>query len=737
MALTVATGFVVDDAIVVLENVTRHLEAGVPRFQAALLGAREVGFTVLSISVSLVAVFIPILMMGGIVGRLFREFAVSLSVAIIVSLLISLTTTPMMCAYLAGRPKRADESWVARLSEGIFGGMQRIYRRALTWALDAAPVMLAVLICTIALNVYLFTIVPKGFFPQQDTGQLMGGFRLDQSSSFQMSRERLISFVNIVRSDHAVESVVAFQGGRGGSAGGFLMVSLKPKSQRKSGGFAVVARLRPRLAQVTGASLFLNPVQDVRVGGRSSNATYQYTLQSDDLELLRTWATKLSEAMKRQPALTDVNTDQEDHGLETFVTIDRDKAASVGLTARDVDNTLYDGFGQRQVSTIYKDLNQYHVIMEVDPRFSNDPTALSNVYIARPRQTTTTGLNATTPAASLTSTTASSSAAASSAGLSGGSLQTSSTGSGTASVSTGSSTATSASAVAGFEPSAPPSRDQSSGSALSTSASPIVPLSTIAKWADAATPTRVNHQDLSVATTISFNLADNASLSDATAAIEQAQADISMPVTVHGSFQGTAKAFEDSLANEPVLIAAALLAVYIVLGILYESYIHPLTVLSTLPSAGVGAVLALLLFKTEFSIIALIGVVLLIGIVKKNAIMIIDFALEAERSRGLSTRDAVFEACMLRFRPIMMTTFAAMLGALPLAIGWGEGAELRRPLGITIIGGLLLSQLITLLTTPVVYLYLDRLRGKRDERHLGRLASAEPGAGPQPAPQGA
>jgi multidrug efflux pump len=712
MALTVATGFVVDDAIVVMENITRHVEEGMPRFQAALFGAREVGFTVLSISISLVAVFIPILFMGGIVGRLFREFAVTLSVAILVSLLISLTTTPMMCAFLI-RPPRTDgrRSWFTRVSERSFSGMQNTYERGLRWALDSGPVLLVVLACTVALNVYLFTIVPKGFFPQQDTGQLQGGFRLDQSSSFQMSRERLIKFVDIVRADPAVATVVAFQGGRGGSAGGFMQVSLKPRSERKEGSQEVIARLRPKLAQVTGASLFLNPVQDVRIGGRQSNATYQYTLKADDLTELRTWATRLSEAMKTQPDLEDVNTDQEDHGLESFVNVDRDKAASLGISARDIDNTLYDAFGQRQVSTIYDDLNQYHVIMEMDRRFSGDPTALQHIYVARGRAG---GTAATTDASSSSAALANSGADAVT-----GALQTSGL--------AGSTTAT-----AGFQPTAPPSRDQSAGVALSTSRATMVPLSTIATWADGSTPTSVSHQDLSVATTISFNLPEGRSLSDATAAIAAAEAQIGLPASVHGSFQGTAKVFQEALANEPVLIAAALLAVYIVLGVLYESYVHPITVLSTLPSAGVGAVLALIIFKTEFSIIALIGVVLLIGIVKKNAIMIIDFALEAERNEGLSPRDAVYRACMLRFRPIMMTTFAAMLGALPLAIGWGEGSELRRPLGITIIGGLLVSQVITLLTTPVVYLYLDRLRRRRpDEGELGRTGPGEPQ--PEPA----
>ncbi len=667
MALTVSTGFVVDDAIVVLENVTRHIEAGMGRFEAALLGAREVSFTVLSISVSLVAVFIPILLMGGIVGRLFREFAITLSAAILVSLLVSLTTTPMMCAYLIDPPKPgAKPGLLARVSDRGFASMRRVYERALDWSLDAGPLMLVVLLVTIVLSVYLFGVVPKGFFPQQDTGQMIGGLRSDQSSSFKISQRRLRRFVNIIRHDPSVETVVAFAGGR--SAGGFLITGLKPRSQRKGGAEAVIARLRPQLAQVTGANLFLNPVQDVRIGGRMSNATYQFTLKADNLADLRLWATRLSDAMKNQPALTDVNTDQEDHGLESYVRIDHDKAARLGVTNRAIDNTLYDAFGQRQVSTIFKEENQYHVIMEVAPQYAQDPTVLNDVYVSNGR-----------PAAP----------AASARILA-------------------SPTSVADAAVSG--PAAPPSRSASQGVSISSVPETIIPLSAIATWDDASTPTSVNHQDGQPATTISFNLAPGKSLSDATRAIVQAQADVGLPAAIHGSFQGTAKVFQQSLGSEPVLIAAAFLAIYIVLGILYESTIHPLTVLSTLPSAGIGAVVALIIFHIEFTIIALIGVILLIGIVKKNAILIIDFALAAERAGGLSSHDAIRQAALTRFRPIMMTTFAAMLGALPLALGWGEGSELRRPLGITIIGGLMVSQVITLLTTPVVYLYLDRFR---------------------------
>ena len=745
MALTVATGFVVDDAVVVLENITRHVEAGMSRIEAALLGAREVGFTVLSISISLVAVFIPILLMGGLVGRLFREFAVTLSAAILVSLVVSLSTTPMMCAFLVDPPK-ADRrpGRLERFSEHVFGGMSRVYEKALDWSLRAGPVMLVVLAATIVLNLYLYVVVPKGFFPEQDTGQIIGGLQSDQSSSFAISGQRLRRFVGILDHDPAVKTVVAFAGGR--AAGGFMFAALAPKSQRHKSAEAVIAGLRPRLAHVTGASLFLNPAQDLRVGGRQSNATYQYTLQAPNLADLRRWSAKLAEAMKAQPALIDVNTDQEDRGLESYVNINYDKAQALGLTNRAVDNVLYDAFGQRQVSTIYKDVNQYHVVMEVDPKFTLDPTALQYVYVSNGQAAKTTSTPSSTSASStiltkstastastaqsgVASTTTSTPAASSSAGsqvLGAAPLGTAPAVAGVpgqVSETTGTSLAVGATPVSG--PIAPPARGASQGVAISSTPETIVPLASIATWADAATPTSVNHQDTQPAATISFNLPPGKSLSQATKAITQAQAQIGMPASVHGSFQGTAKVFQDSLSSEPVLILAALVAIYMVLGILYESYIHPLTVLSTLPSAGIGAVIALIIFHIEFSIIALIGVILLIGIVKKNAILMIDFALAAERDQGLSSYDAIRQAALTRFRPIMMTTFAAILGALPLAIGWGEGAELRRPLGVTIIGGLLVSQVITLLTTPVVYLYLDRFRRRR--------AEAAPGAQPAPA----
>ena len=690
MALTVAAGFVVDDAIVVLENTSRHIEAGMDRFQAALLGAREVGFTVLSISVSLVAVFIPLLFMGGQVGRLFREFAVTLSAAVMISLLISLTTTPMMCAYLLRRADPArPPGRISRAFEAGFNRLHRSYETSLDWALSAKPLVMLILVAVIGLNVYLYMAVPKGFFPQQDSGRLNGGLRTDQSISSKELGHKLKTLADIIKSDPAVATVVGFTGG-GRAGGGFLSVDLKPRSERKEKGQEVIARLRPKLARVTGVSLFLNPQQDVRMGRRQSNATYQYTLKSDNAADLKTWAQKLSDSLDGRPTLTDVNTDQQDNGIETFVEIDRDTATRLGVTSRDVDNALYNSFGQRQAATIYEDLNQYSVVMEVAPAYNQSPNALAQVFVpASGSAATSTSVSAPTVSGDTTP----------------------------------GSTADAVAAAA--RPANPALRDPSTGSALSTAATRMIPLPAIAKFYERATPTAVNHQDTELATTVSFNLAEGASLSDAQTTIAQAEADIGMPNNVRGSFQGTARSFQEQLKDEPVLIAAALIAIYIVLGVLYESLVHPITVLSTLPSAGVGAVLALMIFKMEFSIIALIGVFLLIGIVKKNAILIIDFALEAERARGLSATEAVREACLLRFRPILMTTLAAGLGALPLAIGFGEGSELRRPLGVAIIGGLIASQLLTLLTTPVVYIYLDRLRRRRDERYLSRGGAEE------------
>jgi multidrug efflux pump len=702
MALTVATGFVVDDAIVVLENTARHIEDGMDRMEAALLGAREVGFTVLSISLSLVAVFIPLLFMGGQVGRLFREFAVTLSASVLISLVISLTTTPMMCAWLLRKTdvnKRPGR--MARWSEAGFEKIQKGYEHALDWALGAKLLVMLCLVFVVGLNVFLFAAAPKGFFPQQDTGQINGGIRADQSISFQAMQGKLRQLVNIIKSDPAVATVVGFTGGSR-AGGGFMFIDLKPVGERAKGdaGQAVIARLRPKLAKVTGVSLFLNPVQDLRMGGRQSNSTYQYTLKSDNAEDLKKWATRLADSMKRQSALIDVDTDQAENGVETFVTIDKDSAARLGISTRDVDNALYNGFGQRQVATIYDELNQYHVIMGVATQYAQSPESLNDVYVPAKATTTTTGSTLTTTAAA-------------SSGVGG-------TGSGAS----GASGASASNLTA--------ARDPSSGSALASTSSNMVPLSAIARFAESSTPTSVNHQDGELATTVSYNLAEGSNTAAGEAAVRQAEADIGMPNNVRGSFQGTAKAAQDSNKEQPYLIAAAIVVIYIVLGILYESLVHPITVLSTLPSAGVGAVLALLLFKMEFSIIALIGVFLLIGIVKKNAILIIDFALEAERSRGLSAIEAVREACLLRFRPILMTTLAAALGALPLAIGFGEGSELRQPLGIAIIGGLIASQVLTLLTTPVVYILMDKLRRRSpEEANLSRNpVPATPGIPP-------
>jgi multidrug efflux pump len=696
MALTVATGFVVDDAIVVLENTSRHVEQGMDRIKAALLGAKEVGFTVLSISLSLVAVFIPLLFMGGQVGRLFREFAVTLSAAVMISLVISLTTTPMLCAMLLKKGQiERKPGRLAQWSERGFDRVLKGYEHALDWALDSKLLVMLILVFVVGLNVFLFSAAPKGFFPQQDTGQINGGMRADQSISFQAMQQKLRQLVNIIKSDPAVDTVVGFTGGSR-AGGGFMFLNLKPASERAKGenGQAVIARLRPKLARVTGVQLFLNPVQDLRMGGRSSNSTYQYTLKSDNRADLKLWATRLADAMKQQKALVDVDTDQAENGVETYVDIDKESAARLGISAKDVDNALYNAFGQRQVANIYDELNQYHVIMGVAQKYAQSPEALDDVYVPA-------------KAAGATSTTGTTSGATASAA--GGSTSTST------------STSTSGSGTPASPSNLTAARDPSSGSALSTGATTMVPLSAIAKFAERSTPSSVNHQDGELATTISFNLNPGFSLSDGQAAVRDAEAAIAMPGNVRGSFQGQAKQAQESNQQQPLLILAAIVVIYIVLGILYESLVHPITVLSTLPSAGVGAVLALLMFKMEFSIIALIGVFLLIGIVKKNAILIIDFALEAERARGLSATEAVREACLLRFRPILMTTLAAALGALPLAIGFGEGSELRQPLGIAIIGGLVASQLLTLLTTPVVYVYLDKLRrASPDEHELAR-----------------
>ncbi len=707
MALTVATGFVVDDAIVVLENTSRHIEAGMTRMQAALVGAKEVGFTVLSISISLVAVFIPLLFMGGQTGRLFREFAVTLSVAVLISLVISLTTTPMMCAWLLkpGGLVERPPGRVARMAERGYQWVLRRYEHSLDWALASKGLVMLILLAVVALNVYLFAMVPKGFFPQQDSGQLNGGMRADQSISTKEMGLKLRQVVDIVHRDPAVDTVVGFTGGSR-AGGGFMFVNLKPLgSGRTESGNAVIARLRPQLARVAGLQVFLGTVQDVRSGGRASNSTYQYTLKSDNIKDLRTWATKLSDEMRQSDVLTDVDTDQQENGVQTYVRVDDDSAGRLGLTASSIDAALYDAFGQRQVATIYTELNQYHVVMEWAPPYTLSPNSIRDVYVPATHNVASGG------ALVATETAATSTGGSTSSGATGGNTGTT----------TGSTASTSTAAAVSANPGL---KNASTGNVLANTPTSLVPLTAVANFAEQSAPTSVNHQDGELATTVSFNLADGRTLADAKAAIETAEANIGMPINVRGAFAGTAASATESQGQQTLLIIAAIVVIYIVLGILYESLVHPVTVLSTLPSAGVGAVLALLMFRMEFSIIALIAVFLLIGIVKKNAILIIDFALEAERARGLSSLQAVREACLLRFRPILMTTLAAALGALPLAIGFGEGSELRQPLGVAIIGGLIASQLLTLLTTPVVYMLLDKLRSRSgDERHLSRAAS--------------
>ena len=626
MALTISTGFVVDDAIVVLENITRYLEAGERPLAAALRGAREIGFTVLSMSASLVAVFIPILFMGGLVGRLFREFAVTLTLAISVSLLVSLTTTPMMCAVLLRSRGESRHGPAYQLGERAFAALLRFYERTLGWVLRHPRTTLLITLATVGFNIYLFVIVPKGFFPQQDTGRIAGNIQAEQDISFPAMRRKMAEFVDAVLTDPAVDTVTAFTGGGGNTTNsGRMFIALKPLGERKVSVDQVINRLRAKLSHVPGATLFLQAVQDLRIGGRASNAQFQYTLRSSDLALLNAAAPPMLAKLRTLPELRDVSTDQQNRGLQASLVIDRDTASRLGILPQAIDDTLYDAFGQRQVSTIFGRLNQYHVVLEVAPRFQQDPDALKAIYVK-------------------------------------------------------------------------------------SSAGPPVPLSAFSHFEPALTPLAVSHQGQFPAVTLSFNVAPGVSLGEAVDTIRAAERQVALPTTIRPTFQGTAQAFQASLANQPLLILAALIAVYIVLGVLYESYIHPITILSTLPSAGVGAILALLLCRTDLSGIALIGIFLLIGIVKKNAIMMIDFALDAERSAALPPAAAIYQACLLRFRPIMMTTMAALFGALPLALGSGTGAELRRPLGITIVGGLLLSQLLTLYTTPVVYLYLDRLR---------------------------
>ena len=697
MALIIATGFVVDDAIVVLENIQRHIEQGKPRVEAALLGSREVGFTVISMSLSLVAVFLPILLMGGIVGRLFQEFAVTLSLAILISLVLSLTTTPMMCALLLRREAShgtARPNWLVRGLEAGFDGMLAGYERTLRIAMRHRRLVVLTLLATVGLNVYLYIIVPKGFFPEQDTGQMMGGIQADQRISFQSMKQKLEQATAIVQADPAVDSVVGFTGGRGTNSAN-VFVGLKPRGERESI-TAVMARLRPKLSRVAGARLYLFPRQDLRMGGRQSFAQYQYTLQGDTAEELYQAAPKLVQALQKNPIFADVTSDQQEGGLESRLVIDRASAFRYGLTPDKIDNTLYDAFGQRQVSTIYNPLNQYHVVMEIAPRYLQSPDTLKMLYVS------TSGGKARGSAT--TNAVAGTVAGAPAVAANGAVGATATADASAASIATDSARNAAANAIAGGKGGA------SSSAPVSSSKETMIPLSAFARLETGNAPVQVSHQGLFVATTISFNLVPGKSLSDATAAIDAAITDLRLPATIHGEFAGSAKSFQESSSRQPLLILAALVAVYTILGILYESFVHPVTILSTLPSAGIGALLALLVSGTEFTVIALIAVFLLIGIVKKNAIMMIDFALDAERTRGASPQDAIFEACLLRFRPIMMTTLAAMLGALPLILAGGEGSELRRPLGIAIVGGLIVSQILTLYTTPVVYLYLDRLR---------------------------
>jgi multidrug efflux pump len=644
MAMTISTGFVVDDAIVVMENISRHLENGMKPFAAALKGAEEIGFTVFTISISLIAVFIPLLLMGGIVGRLFREFAVTLSTAVFVSMIISLTTTPMMCAYLLKNERSEKHGRIYTASEKFFDWVLSLYRGSLHWVLDHPTLTLIVLFITIGLNVVLIVKISKGFFPTVDTGSISGSVRGPQDSSFAAMNDSIQQIGRVIKNDPAVENVIGFTGGGGATNNGSLYIALKPLAERKVSAAEIINRLRPQLNRLPVASAFLQPVQDLRIGGRSSNAMYQYTIQSDTVQDLSKWAPIMLAEMKRLPGLQDVSSDQQNGGLDELMTYDRVTAAKLGLTVKSLDSALYGAFGQSEVSIIYTQLNQYYVVLEVAPQYWQSPEGLKDIY-------------------------------------------------------------------------------------LHTSGAGNIPLLAVAKGQANTTPLSINHTGLFPSVTLSFNLASNVSLSDATLSITQMQKRLGTPSTLQGFFAGTLLAYQQSLGTEPLLILTALLAVYIVLGILYESLVHPVTIISTLPSASVGAMLALMLFKQDLNIISIIGIVLLIGIVKKNAIMMIDFALQAERLEGKNTTDSIFEACMLRFRPILMTTMAALLGALPLALGTGTGFELRRPLGITIVGGLILSQLLTLYTTPVVYLAFDRLRLRIQGKQHDMV---EYGAGPAP-----
>ncbi len=642
MALAIASGFVVDDAIVVMENITRHLEEGMTPMEAALQGAKEIGFTVFSISVSLIAVFIPLLLMGGIIGRLFREFAVTLSAAIMVSMVISLTTTPMMCSRVLVADKDIQHGKLYNWSERGFKRVLHGYEVSLGWVLDHPVLLLIIFACTLGLNVFLIAKVPKGFFPQQDTGAMTGGMQGPQDTSFYAMRDAVQQAVSIISADPGVQNVMGFTGGQGAANSGFTFVALKPLDQRKVGVEEIINRLRPKLARVAGAATFLQPVQDIRIGGRQSSAEYQYTLQAETTADLQKFGPQLLAALKKTPGFEDVNTDQQNNGLQALLTYDRPTAARLGITPQLLDSTLYDAFGQAEVSTIYTELNQYYVVMEVAPKYWQSPEGLKDTYL------------------------------------------------------------------------------------IPTSGGGPIPLASVVKYAPSTSPLSVNHTGLFPSVTVSFNLAAGVSLGQATQEIQALQQKLGMPQSVHGQFSGTLEAFQQSLNTEPYLVATAILSVYIVLGILYESLIHPITILSTLPSASLGAILALLLTGTELDVMSIIGIILLIGIVKKNAIMMIDFALNAERNEGKSTRDSIFEASMLRFRPILMTTMSALFGAIPLAVGTGMGSELRRPLGISIIGGLIVSQALTLYTTPVIYLLMDNLRLKfQGEKRAEPLTPSE------------
>jgi multidrug efflux pump len=642
MALAIASGFVVDDAIVVMENISRHLEEGLEPRQAALKGAQEIGFTVFSISISLIAVFIPLLLMGGIIGRLFREFAVTLSTAILVSMVISLTTTPMMCSRVLRAEKDVKHGRMYRWSERVFNKILHGYRDSLTWVLDHPALVLIVFVCTLVLNVFLILKVPKGFFPQQDTGVMQGGMQGPQDTSFYAMRGAVQQAVRIIKDNPGVQNVMAFTGGQGATNGGFAFIALKPLNQRKDSAAQIIDELRPKLARVPGAATFLQPVQDIRIGGRQANAQYQYTLQAETTDQLQQYGPELLSAIKKAPGFQDASTDQQNNGLQALLTYDRPTAARLGITPELIDSTLYGAFGQSEVSTIYTELNQYYVVMEVAPKYWQSPEGLKDTYVI----------------------------------------------------------------------------PKSGGGA--------VPLDSILKYSPSTAPLAVNHTGLFPSVTVNFNLAQGVSLSQATKEIEDIQQKLGVPSSVHGEFSGTLEAYQQSLGSEPYLVATAILAVYIVLGILYESLVHPITILSTLPPASLGAILALLITKTDLNVMSIIGIILLIGIVKKNAIMMIDFALNAERTEGKNTRDSIFEASMLRFRPILMTTMAALFGAVPLAVGTGMGSELRRPLGISIIGGLLVSQALTLYTTPVIYLFMDNLRLKIQGDKTARLFTATP-----------